>query len=122
MTLEKKEVKMMIGQNIQRIRKKKGLTLSELAERASISKSYLSNIERNLNHNPSIHVLEKLAAVLQVDLHLLTGSEPGPLPDKEWLVFIEQLKESGVEKEDLPEYKTVIDFIKWQNKKLEQEK
>lgn len=31
------------------ISKKKGLTLSELAERAGVSKSYLSNIERNIN-------------------------------------------------------------------------
>ncbi|MGQ4665879.1 helix-turn-helix domain-containing protein [Metabacillus halosaccharovorans] len=35
-------------------RKQKGLTLSEVAKQAKISKSYLSNIERNLNLNPSL--------------------------------------------------------------------
>ena len=58
----------MIGNNIYRIRKQRGLTLSELAKKALISKSYLSNIERNLNKNPSIQVMEKIAAVLHVDL------------------------------------------------------
>ena len=43
----------MIGKNIAEIRKKRGYTLSELAELANISKSYLSNIERNINKNPS---------------------------------------------------------------------
>ena len=38
----------MIGENISTIRKNRGYTLSELAEQAHISKSYLSNIERNL--------------------------------------------------------------------------
>ena len=46
--------KEMIGKNIYWLRKEKGLTLSELAERANIAKSYLSNIERNINQNPSI--------------------------------------------------------------------
>ncbi|MGX2961370.1 helix-turn-helix domain-containing protein [Peribacillus sp. JNUCC 23] len=47
-----------------RIRKQRGLTLSELAEKAFISKLYLSNIERSLNKNPSIQVLEKIAGFL----------------------------------------------------------
>ena len=37
----------MIGKNILRIRKGRALSLTELAERANIAKSYLSNIERN---------------------------------------------------------------------------
>ena len=57
----------MIGKNIYKLRTQRGLTLSELAERAVISKSYLSNIERNLNANPSIYVLEQIAEALQVD-------------------------------------------------------
>ncbi|MDQ0242574.1 XRE family transcriptional regulator of biofilm formation [Bacillus fengqiuensis] len=109
----------MIGTNISKLRKQRGLTLSELAERAFISKSYLSNIERNLNQNPSIHVLGKIAAVLHVDLQRLLNSEPEPekAPQKveeEWLGFINELKESGIDKEDVQEYKIIIEFIKWQ--------
>ena len=111
----------MIGKNIYEIRKKKGLSLSELAERANISKSYLSNIERNLNWNPSIHVMEKIARVLNVDLKKLlkTGNtNEEQLPDKEWLDLANELKESGIDKEQLQEYKTLIEFIKWHNQNL----
>ena len=49
----------MIGKNIYWLRKEKGLTLSELAERANVAKSYLSNIERDINQNPSIQYSRK---------------------------------------------------------------
>ncbi|MEH7419502.1 helix-turn-helix transcriptional regulator [Neobacillus drentensis] len=109
----------MIGKNIYEIRKKRGLTLSELAERADISKSYLSNIERNLNQNPSIHVVKKIASVLNVEmktlLHTGMGIEESQLPDKELLELANELKDSGIDKK---EYKTLIEFIKWQNRNL----
>ena len=63
--------KTMIGNNISSIRKQRGFKLSELSEKTGISKSYLSNIERNLKQNPSIHVMERIAAVLNVDLKSL---------------------------------------------------
>ena len=65
----------MIGKNIYEIRKQRGFTLSELAERAKISKSYLSNIERNINKNPSIQVIKKIAMVLEIDLKALLNTE-----------------------------------------------
>ncbi len=107
----------MIGKNIHEIRKKKGLTLSELAEKANISKSYLSNIERELNDNPSIQVLEKISKVLGVDLKVLLGSnlENPRLFEDEWIELVKELKTSGLEIEKLQEYKSVFEFIKWQN-------
>lgn len=109
----------MIGKNIRRIRKQQGLTLSELAERAGIAKSYLSNIERNVNQNPSIQVLERLAAVLDVDIQVLLGIEPPKelQPDDEWMVFIKELQDSGIDKGELGEYRSIIQFIKWQQEK-----
>ncbi|GAA4839738.1 hypothetical protein GCM10023310_16960 [Paenibacillus vulneris] len=111
----------MIGNNISSIRKQRGFTLSELSERTGISKSYLSNIERNLKQNPSIHVMEKIASVLKVDLKTLlkiaTDAEIKQHPDKEWLDFISELKNSGIEKERIHEYKIVIEFMKWHNEK-----
>jgi XRE family transcriptional regulator, master regulator for biofilm formation len=113
----------MIGKNIYEIRMKKGLTLSSLAERANISKSYLSNIERNFNQNPSIQVIRKIALVLDVDIQVLLktleSKEDKQPPDKEWLDIVNELRESGIEKEQLQEYRTLIEFIKWQNKNLE---
>ncbi|MFC4620081.1 helix-turn-helix domain-containing protein [Camelliibacillus cellulosilyticus] len=108
----------MIGKNIIRIRKKKGMTLSELAERAEISKSYLSNIERNRNRNPSIQVLEKISAVLEVDLQklLATDRKPEvPIVEQEWQRFVNRLKASGVDKNEIKDYKTLMEFIKWRN-------
>ncbi|MCM3568222.1 helix-turn-helix domain-containing protein [Neobacillus mesonae] len=109
----------MIGNNIQEIRKSRGLTLSELADRANISKSYLSNIERNLNRNPSIQVIKKIASVLDVDLKAIISAnaryEENQIPDKELIELVKELKESGIDKK---EYKTLIEFIKWQNQNL----
>ncbi|SER48564.1 Transcriptional regulator, contains XRE-family HTH domain [Gracilibacillus ureilyticus] len=104
----------MIGTNISRMRKQKGLTLSELAEKSKISKSYLSNLERNLNDNPSIQVVEKLAEVLNVDLAALLQSDGDILvSDKEWLDFVNELKALGLERYSLEEYKIIFEFIRW---------
>ena len=107
----------MIGKNIYLLRKEKGLTLSELAERANIAKSYLSNIERNINQNPSIHIVEKIAQVLDVDLKILIDGKMTKTQaiDTEWIDLIEEIKKSGIKKEDIQEYKTLIEFIKWRN-------
>ncbi|MBS4197574.1 XRE family transcriptional regulator [Lederbergia citri] len=112
----------MIGKNIYEIRKRKGLTLTELADRAGIAKSYLSNIERSVNKNPSINVVEKIAKVLDVDVRILlnqTVEQKSIQLDEEWVDFARELKESGVGKEQFEEYKTLIEFIKW--KKVNEE-
>ncbi|WP_337017054.1 helix-turn-helix transcriptional regulator [Oceanobacillus massiliensis] len=111
----------MIGRKIHRLRKENGFSLSECAERANISKSYLSNIERNLNQNPSIAIIEKLAGVLGVDIHMLIGNDAddrGQALTGEWLDFVNELRESGVKKEQLQEFKSVIEFAKWKNERL----
>lgn len=109
----------MIGKNITEIRNQRGYTLSELAELANVSKSYLSNIERSINKNPSLDVMQRIAAVLQVDLITLlkNGSEWDEqlFIEKEWLDFITELKETGIQKNEIKEYKTVIEFIRWKN-------
>ncbi len=112
----------MIGKNIYEIRLRRGLTLTELAERAGIAKSYLSNIERNLNKNPSINVIEKIASVLQVDLKSILNSEgsesiDNSILDSDWIELAKELKESGLDKSDLEDYKTLIEFIKWRSQK-----
>ncbi|WP_208586914.1 helix-turn-helix domain-containing protein [Gracilibacillus suaedae] len=107
----------MIGTNINRIRRKKNLTLSELAERADVSKSYLSNIERNLNDNPSIQIVEKLAEVLGVEVVALLGEEKPFTKDDEWIEFVDNLKSLGITKPDFDEYRIVFEFIKWKNQK-----
>ena len=103
----------MIGNNIYMLRKQRGLTLSELAKKAIISKSYLSNIERNINKNPSIQIMEKIAGVLQVDLSMLLKPEiveVAPPIEEEWLHFIHELKEAGIKIEDIRDNIVLIEF------------
>lgn len=60
----------MIGQSLRRLRKEKGFTLEELAERAEMSVSYLSHIERGTRKAP-LGELESLAEVLGANLYTL---------------------------------------------------
>lgn len=100
-------------------RRQKGLSLSELAKRTKISKSYLSNIERNLNRNPSIDVVQRIAAVLDIEIDTFLSNEKTnisqPKVDEELINFAAELKESGVQKEQINEYKTLFEFIQWKN-------
>jgi XRE family transcriptional regulator, master regulator for biofilm formation len=108
----------VLGNTIYENRKKKGLTLSELAARAKISKSYLSNIERNINRNPSIQVVSSIADVLNIELDVLLSTKNNNVSlqnlDDDVIQLATELKESGIEREQINEYKTLIEFIKWQ--------
>ena len=39
--------------------------------------------------------------------------------ETEWMDLIDELKKSGIKKEDIQEYKTLIEFIKWKNNQSE---
>lgn len=57
---------MLIGETIKQLRQEKKMSISELADKAGVAKSYLSSIERNLQTNPSIQFVEKISSVLGV--------------------------------------------------------
>lgn len=102
----------MIGKRIQTIRKEKGLSLSDLAAKAGIAKSYLSSIERDIQSNPSVHFLEKIAAVLDISVQSLLRAEVNEdLLDPEWIKLAQEAAESGVSKEQFREF---LEFTKWQ--------
>lgn len=108
----------MIGKRIQQLRIEKGLSLSELAERAQIAKSYLSSIERDIQKNPSIQFLEKIASVLNVHVNSLlsTADRDEQALDDEWLDLVREAMESNVTKEQFREF---LEYHKW---KKEQQK
>ena len=110
----------MIGANIKKYRVAKGMTLTELAERSNVSKSYLNNLERNKKNNPSINVLFRLSNELNVGVYQIIGVTKGSDLNhdisEEWLLFIEEVKRAGIEKQSLSEYKEVIEYIKWRNR------
>ncbi|MEO3945372.1 helix-turn-helix transcriptional regulator [Gorillibacterium sp. CAU 1737] len=93
----------MIGDRIKYLREQKGLTITELAEMADISKSYLSHMERKLQNNPSLQMLSKLAESLDTNLEFLLGEEylkTAYLLDDEWKSLIYTAIQDGMRKED----------------------
>jgi len=61
----------MIGKRIHEIRLEKHMSMSALAKRAAVAKSYLSAIERDIQVNPSIQIIERISAVLEVPIQTL---------------------------------------------------
>ncbi|MFG6147449.1 helix-turn-helix domain-containing protein [Halobacillus sp. B23F22_1] len=103
----------MIGDRIQQIRKRRHLSLSELAERAGVAKSYLSSIERNLQSNPSIQFLEKISRELDVSMNYLLHGDSAEKEvhlDDDWLELVQEAQSSGLSKEQFREY---LEFNKW---------
>ncbi|PBB06428.1 MULTISPECIES: helix-turn-helix domain-containing protein [Salimicrobium] len=111
----------MIGDRIQHIRKNRGYSLSELAERANVAKSYLSSIERNIQKNPSVLFLEKISKELDVSMnYLLHGEQQDvnePLDD-EWINLVKDAMSSGLSKEQFKDY---LEFNKWKLNKSDKE-
>ena len=63
----------LLGDRIRDLRKRLGISQEELAFRAEIDRTYVSQIERGIG-NPSLAVLLRLSAVLQAPLaKLLRG-------------------------------------------------
>ena len=59
-------------------RKALGLTAKSLAKAAGVSTSYISQVERGHQEDPSLPALRRLAEALKMDLHaLLGGLAPG---------------------------------------------
>lgn len=105
----------VIGERIKEYRKLKNLSLSELAEKAGVAKSYLSSIERNIQSNPSIHFLEKIASVLDISVQSLLHGESNQLDDdlqldEDWEELVREAMASGVSKQEFREF---LEFNKW---------
>ncbi len=59
------DMRKLVGQNVQRIRKEKQLTQEQLAERTGFSQQYLSDLERGLR-NPTVITLFEISVALGV--------------------------------------------------------
>lgn len=66
----------VIAQRVRALRKARGETLDELAERSGVSRSMISLIERR-ETSPTAAVLDKLASALGVTLAALFADPPG---------------------------------------------
>ncbi|WP_010678092.1 helix-turn-helix domain-containing protein [Bacillus timonensis] len=111
----------MIGERIKSLRRKKRYSITELAKRAGVSKSYLSYIERDVQKNPSLQFLTKIAETLDTSMEYLLGDEEKcttftkDMLDKEWTVLLQKAIDDGLSKEDFREFQNFVRFRNWQN-------
>ena len=63
--MNKEEVVKVVGENIRRLRKERGLSQEELSEDSNITPGYLSDIENN-KKSVSLETLVSIANALQV--------------------------------------------------------
>lgn len=104
----------MIGKKIKSTRILKGYSLTHLAKITGISKSYLSYIERGIQKNPSIKVLNKLAKTLNISMEELMENpidEEGKV-DPEWMDMLLEAVTLGASKEDFTYWLKFIRFKK----------
>jgi XRE family transcriptional regulator, master regulator for biofilm formation len=101
----------MVGEKIKSIRESKGITINELAQKADISKSYISSIERDIQKNPSIRVLEKIAAALGVSLEILLDSTSSNINlEDEWIKLLKEAIGHGLTKEEFIHFTMLMEI------------
>ena len=93
---------MELGEKIKELRNKQGLTQEELADRAELSKGFISQLERDMT-SPSIATLEDLLQCLGTTLGEFFNEEQ----EEEQVVFTEE--DFFVKKDE--EYKNQIKWI-----------
>jgi transcriptional regulator with XRE-family HTH domain len=62
----------IVGANIRRLRKAKGLTQEQLAHESGVAMRYVAGVERG-EENPSLKFLVKIAEALEVEPAILLG-------------------------------------------------
>ncbi|HVZ39150.1 MAG TPA: helix-turn-helix transcriptional regulator [Candidatus Kapabacteria bacterium] len=65
-----KNIKMVVGANIRRLRLEKGLSQEDLADKAGIHRTYVGSVERG-ERNISVENVARLARALKVRPHEL---------------------------------------------------
>lgn len=63
--IDKVEFKQVVGEQVRKIRKARGLTQEQLAEKSDLSLSYISDVERGMR-NISLELLGKIIAALKI--------------------------------------------------------
>jgi transcriptional regulator with XRE-family HTH domain len=66
------DVRERVGLNLQKLRRERGFSQEELADRANIHQTYLSGVERG-KRNPTVTVLQRIADALGADIEDLVS-------------------------------------------------
>lgn len=70
------DMRKLVGRNVARLRRERGLTQEDLAARSGFSQQYLSSLERG-RRNPTVITLYELAQALGVSHTLLVAPDHG---------------------------------------------
>jgi transcriptional regulator with XRE-family HTH domain len=73
------DVVQLLGRNVRRYRKLKGMTQEQLALEAGMERSYVSDLERG-QRSPSVRALGRLAAALSIEPMALLDTTPDRAP------------------------------------------
>lgn len=57
----------IVGRNLRKIRKQKGISIERLSFISDVNKNYISDLERG-NRNPTIIMLDRLAFSLEIEV------------------------------------------------------
>ena len=60
------DIRKRFGMNVRRVRRAQDITQEELAHRAGIHRTYLSGLERDGDKSPTLDVVGRIAAALNV--------------------------------------------------------
>ncbi|MGE7683264.1 helix-turn-helix domain-containing protein [Peribacillus simplex] len=94
----------MIGYRVKLLREERKMSISELSAKSGVAKSYISSLERNLQTNPTILVLEKIARILCIKVDALLNERADKVMDEEWMEIMQDIMGSGISKEEMREF------------------
>jgi transcriptional regulator with XRE-family HTH domain len=77
-----KDLRILLGRNVQELRKRAGLTQAELSERVNVSPEFLSRVERCLK-SPSLDTVGRIAKALGVQVQELFKEDPTPWGERD---------------------------------------
>ncbi|WP_339200415.1 helix-turn-helix domain-containing protein [Peribacillus sp. FSL P2-0133] len=94
----------MIGYRVKSLREERKMSISELSAKSGVAKSYISSLERNLQTNPTILVLEKIAKILCIKVDALLNEQTDKGMDEEWMEIMLDVLGAGISKEEIREF------------------
>ncbi|MDG4850864.1 helix-turn-helix domain-containing protein [Peribacillus frigoritolerans] len=94
----------MIGYRVKSLREERKMSITELSAKSGVAKSYISSLERNLQTNPTILVLEKIARILCIKVDALLNEQADKSMDEEWEEIMQDVMGSGISKEEMREF------------------
>lgn len=106
---------MHLGHRVRNLREMRGYGLNEFARLAEVSPGYLSQLETGKRANPSVEVLSRLAAALNVTVEYLIA--PGDLYDPPPLLgdqdmMLRERKYAGLSESDREDIDELLN-VKW---------